>query len=98
MQILLVGLLIALLAPANDSRSGKKLIEWGWDQPTTAALRENITKMEQTPFDGVVLTVVGSEDGKPIDFQWQTWGRRGFTRGQFAAAVADLRATRFRRF
>lgn len=100
-----LALILSALAPIPSSaeRSGRyaskhKLIEWGWDQPATAYLREHIATMEQAPFDGVVLTVLGSDHGKPIDFQWQTWGKQAFTREQFAQAVADLRATKFHRF
>jgi hypothetical protein len=31
----------------------KKLIEWGWDEPDTKFMRENISQMEQFPFDGL---------------------------------------------
>ena len=76
-----------------------KLIEWGWDQPNTAYLREHIREMEQAPFDGVVLgVVVRGDDGKTIDFTWKAFGRQSFTREQIEPVIADLRATRFRKF
>jgi hypothetical protein len=39
----------------KNSVKGKKLIEWGWDEPDTKFMRENIEKMEQYPFDGLVF-------------------------------------------
>jgi len=76
-----------------------KLIEWGWDQPHTAYLREHIGEMEKAPFDGVVLgVVVRDAGGKTMDFTWQAFGQQAFTREQVAPAIADLRATRFRKF
>ena len=80
-------------------KAERKLLEWGWDQPNTAYLREHIREMEQAPFDGVVLGVVGRDaDGKPIDFTWKAFGRTAFKREQIAQAITDLRATRFRKF
>ncbi|NOK61869.1 MAG: hypothetical protein GFH27_549281n9 [Chloroflexi bacterium AL-W] len=33
----------------------KKIIEWGWDQPTPEYVRDNIRTMEEQPFNGIVL-------------------------------------------
>ncbi len=38
---------------------GKRLIEYGWDVPTTEQVRKNIGKMEQRPFDGIVFRLEG---------------------------------------
>lgn len=38
---------------------GKKLIEYGWDVPTTEQVRKNIDKMEKRPFDGVIFRLEG---------------------------------------
>lgn len=35
---------------ATKSANGKKPIEWGWDEPDTKSLRENIEKLEQLSF------------------------------------------------
>ena len=77
----------------------KKLIEFGWDEPDTGFMRRHIDQMEQTPFDGVVFHVTGiGPAGKPGNFLWEAWGRRAFTEAELAPALADLTATRFRRF
>jgi hypothetical protein len=94
-----VGVAAGFCASTGTIAGEKKLIEWGWDQPNTAYLREHIREMEQAPFDGVVLAVEGREaDGKRIDFTWQGFGKRAFAREQFEQAVADLKATEFRKF
>jgi hypothetical protein len=38
---------------------GKKLIEYGWDVPTTEQVRKQINKMEKRPFDGVIFRLEG---------------------------------------
>jgi hypothetical protein len=47
-------LLLLGITKAQDV-TDKKLIEWGWDSPTPEFMRDNVTMMEQQPFDGVVF-------------------------------------------
>lgn len=79
--------------------AGKKLIEFGWDEPDTAFMRRQVAAMEQTPFDGCVFHVnaVGP-NGATANFTWQGWGDRAFTEAELRPALDDLRATPFRRF
>src|SRR5262249_931382 len=81
--------------PAKDSLKGKKLIEWGWDEPDTKFMRENVEKMEQFPFDGLVFHATS---GKGDNLAWEVWGSKRFTPDDFQQAVADLKATKFSRF
>ena len=86
---------------ARQEAGRKKLIEFGRDEPDTAFLREHITRMEQTPFDGTVfyLRVKAAADGDNQDrFHWQNWGQRAFTAEEFEPALEDVKATEFRRF
>ncbi|MDR3639608.1 MAG: hypothetical protein P4L84_37755 [Isosphaeraceae bacterium] len=77
----------------------KKLIEFGWDEPDTAFLRGHVSAMEQTPFDGCVFHALTQDaQGRRENLAWLGWGRRAFTEGDLEAAVADLKATPFRRF
>jgi len=77
----------------------KKLIEMGWDEPSTQFMRAHITQMEEAPFDGCVFHVLyASPDGKSGNFTWEMWGRRAFTIKELQPALDDLQATRFRRF
>ena len=77
----------------------KKLIEFGWDEPDTAFLRQHIAEMEKTPFDGCVFHVMSADpQGKRENFTWLGWGRRAFTEAELEPALDDLKATTFRRF
>jgi len=76
----------------------KKIIETGWDLRNTRWIRENIERMERVPFDGIVLRPAVFRNG-----EWQTQLLELFQTGRYnyaelEPAVADLRATRFRRF
>src|SRR3954470_540542 len=45
--------------------AGKRLIEFGWDEPDTAFLRRHLAEMRATPFDGCVFhTKYLKGDGK----------------------------------
>jgi hypothetical protein len=48
---------------ADNGPQAKKTIEWGWDEPDTKFIRENIAQMEQFPFDGLVFHVNSSKGG-----------------------------------
>jgi hypothetical protein len=55
--------------------------------------------MEQTPFDGCVFHVVATTaQGGKENFTWLCWSRRVFADAELAPALADLKATPFRRF
>ena len=73
----------------------KKLIEWGWDEPDTRFLRTHIEEMERYPFDGVVFHVHSNKGG---NYLWEMWGQRRFQADEFQHAIADLKATKFKRF
>ncbi len=77
----------------------KKLIEFGWDEPDTAFLRQHVAEMEQSPFDGCVFHVMSADpQGKRENFTWLCWGVRAFTEAELKPARDDLKATTFRRF
>jgi hypothetical protein len=69
---------------------GKKLIEFGWDEPDTAFMRRHRDQLEAAPFDGCVFHAVGRTDGKSESFTWLGWGRRAFTRDDLKSAFDDL--------
>jgi len=93
--LLLVSSSAAEAQPDARPASRKKLIEWGWDEPDTKFMRENIEKMEQFPFDGLVFHALSSKGGNQA---WEVWGNRKFATEEFQEAVDDLKATRFNRF
>jgi hypothetical protein len=80
----------------------KKLIEFGWDEPDSAFMRKYAAEMDRnTPFDGCVFHVnytkpEGSAGGGG-NFMWEGWSKRSFTDAQLSAALADLKAAKFRR-
>ncbi len=80
---------------ASQEIRPKKIIEWGWDEPDTKFLRDNIEAMERLPFDGLVFHVVSSRGGNLV---WEMWGSRRFQLDEFEHAIDNLRATEFRRF
>jgi len=82
------------------AQPAKKLIEFGWDEPDTAFMREHAAEMEQTPFDGCVFHVEARKSagqGKS-SFTWEAWGARAFTEAELKPALDDLKATKFKRF
>ena len=66
--------------------AGKKLIELGWDSPTPDFVRANIARMEQRPFDGLVLHL---NAGKTI------FNKSAYPESAFASDRSDLSATKF---
>lgn len=96
----LLGLAGWLAQPAvAGEKKAKRLIEFGWDEPDTAFMRQHIAEMEQTPFDGCVFHVnYRTADGKQGNFTWEGWGKRAFTAAELKSALADLQAIRFRHF
>ena len=47
---------ILVIAATGFSGDGeKKIIEWGWDEPETKFIRQNIGAMERYPFDGLIF-------------------------------------------
>ena len=85
--------------PATQPGDGKKLIEFGWDEPDTTFMKAHIEQMERTPFNGCVFHVnsVGA-DGAKKPFLWECWGKRAFKASELAASLDELKATKFTRF
>jgi hypothetical protein len=81
-------------AQAKWPPKAKKVIEWGWDEPDTKFMRQNVEKMEQFPFDGLVFHAMS---GNGENLSWEVWGGRKFTDDDFQQAVDDLKATTFSR-
>ena len=94
-----IVLLPVVLTASSLSAAPKKLIEFGWDEPDPAFMRQHIAEMERTPFDGCVFHVdYGKPGGGKGSFTWECWGTRAFKAEELQAASDDLKATPFRRF
>lgn len=70
-------------------KSPKKLIEFGWDIPRTAFIKQNIEQMEKRPFDGVVVRL---NAGKKV-FLHEPYEPKEFTQD-----LQNLKATNFVKF
>lgn len=96
---LLVSALPSACAEKNPL-ADKKLIEYGWDVPSSRFVRQNIARMETIPFDGVVIKILpkpdSNEAAEPLG--WKVWTRTRFAPDQYEHAIADLKATKFTRF
>src|SRR5690242_6505752 len=62
-----IALALAFLAssPASGaapSGPSKKLIEYGWDVPTPAQMRDGVAAMEKRPFDGLIFRLSGGHN------------------------------------
>lgn len=81
--------LLAACAHAQVPLSQKKLIEYGWDVPTPAQMRDMLGTMEARPFDGIIFRLSGGMNAfetKPLD------------PAKFAEDAAILKQLRFNRF
>lgn len=63
-RILLVALALAVSPLFADglpaqSRSKKKIVEYGWDVPYPDFVRDNIREMEKRPFEGIIFRTKG---------------------------------------
>src|SRR5438105_8671968 len=62
---IVMGMVLAASGPAGEAPlglRGKKLIEYGWDVPTPAQMRDEISAMEKRPFDGLIFRLSGGQN------------------------------------
>ncbi len=96
--VFLAGL-CAFWLPSTYADSGKKIIEFGWDEPSTSFIRRNVRKMERMPFDGLVYRVVYEDDArKSFRFSNHCFGRKRIKWKWLLPAAEDLRLTAFQKF
>jgi hypothetical protein len=102
LHFVLCGWLLSCLLSTNLAAAqakSKKLIEFGWDEPDTAFLRQHLAEMAQTPFDGCVFHVnYERADGRKGSFTWDCWSTNACTETDLKKAFADLKAIRPSRF
>ena len=86
---------VAIGAPSP----GKKLIEFGWDEPDARFMRDHIAQLQASPFDGCVFHVnYRTFKGAERNFSWDVWGRARIAPTQLDSARVNLAATHFGRF
>ena len=59
-------------APAPSPTRAKKLIEYSWAVPTAEYIRDNISRMEKRPFDGLAFRI-GKRDYISYAFDAEAW-------------------------
>jgi hypothetical protein len=91
--------------PPTTAEPKKKLIYYGWDIRDTRYLREHVAQLQRSPFDGIGIVVPvhrrawdRGDRGTDNQLGWRVMGPRALTVRQFRRAIADLAATRWRRF
>ncbi len=84
-------------APAATTPPTPKLIEFGWDMPSMAWLRDHPQVLQQTPFDGVVLDLQSDATGLTDQQQlsWQVWGEPAIDVRAYGQALAAFDAITF---
>ncbi len=80
---------MAVTTPRAAERLEKKLIEYGWDVPTPAQMRDELTMMEQRPFDGLIFRLEGGHNAFVV---------QPLEPDKFAQDARILRDLPFRRF
>lgn len=105
MQILVVFLCVCAVNGAIISEASaqgvvkKKLIELGWDIPTTSYLREHWQEMESNaPFDGVVYDLTGRSAAGEKRSSQRLFSAERWEREEFRDCITDLRACEFVRY
>ncbi|MDO8587913.1 MAG: hypothetical protein Q7T82_12865 [Armatimonadota bacterium] len=101
MRQLIAALLCLIAVPAwSGTAKGKKLIEYGWDVPSTEYVRQNVREMEKVPFDGVVIRVSrkGQDFANTDSFGWAVFSPIKLNWDDLKHGVGDLKATKFKRF
>ncbi len=94
LSLVLIGVLVYHMPIAHAQQGEplqKKFIASGWDEPDTARLRANLKEMEQTPFDGVVISARGTGGGKSIQVR-STFSAEPWKQEWFQNCVDDLKA------
>lgn len=92
---------VEISATTNADRlqnPSKKLIQLGWDIPTTDYMRRHWEQMDATePFDGLIYEVAATDAaGRRVSSQ-HLFDGKPWNRADFDAALADLQACQFKR-
>ena len=92
-RAILAAVLSLLLVPTATmpAPAGKRLIEFGWDEPDPRFMRTHLAQLQASPFDGCVYHVnYRTALGDSGNFTWELWGRRRFTAAELADAGGGI--------
>ncbi|MCC6953581.1 MAG: hypothetical protein IT290_05645 [Deltaproteobacteria bacterium] len=77
----------------------RKIIEFGWGEPNTRWVSQNIRRMERMPFDGLVMSArYLRPTGEDMIFAMNAFGTEEITWEQLGPALGYLKQTQFRYF
>lgn len=83
----------------KPQRHRKKLIAWGWDTNYPEKIEVNIRKMEEMPWDGIVMGYFkANHGGEKLMFEWQCFGEKKFERSDLAETIETLKRIKFEKF
>jgi hypothetical protein len=85
-------------AQAASIGSEKKIISGGADIRTADYVRAHVAEMERVPFDGICINVYRRVNGKAEPVNLRVMDPMPIRFEDYAEAIADLKATPFRRF
>jgi hypothetical protein len=78
-----VFLLAVVAGICHSAAAPKKLIEFGWDEPSPEFMRKHVRELEQTPFDGCVFHKKHLSAGFGI-WMDKDWRKRGWDTNDFS--------------
>ncbi len=91
---LLTATTLTLVMSAPSNALAKSIIQLGWDQPTTAYVRDHWRELEKGPFDGITIEVAFEHHGKKYN-DYGVMTREAWPREALEKALEDLKAARF---
>jgi hypothetical protein len=100
-RLLLAAAVVALgggTLRAQEIGPDKKIISGGADNPTADRVRREIDQLEKVPLDGICIHVYKRVDGQVRPYYLRVMDPTPIAFDDFAEAIADLRATKFKRF
>lgn len=91
--------LVVVCAGSTEAKTRKKLIEYGWDVPGQAYVREHIREMEKIPFDGIVMRVdTPNKYRYHREFGWLAFSKLKFNAYDWRPVIDEIKAIEFKRF
>ena len=83
----------------GKAQESKKLINLGWDCPSTSYLRNHYLEMENNaPYDGISINVIVKDDQGKFYDRYMFFAPTELKREWFKKALEDLQACKFKKF
>src|SRR5688572_5744704 len=89
---------LVLAVGSSTAAPKKKLIEFGWDEPSPEFMREHAAQLDASPFDGCLFHINARRtNGSKARFTWDAWGTEAFTKESLQRDLQDLKAAKLQR-